>query len=89
LHDVFRFRGELLTEDRNREAKDESAVTANQFSEGVLVAALGSGYELRIALHSALASTLAVQEIEGDQAYAQEDERQRRNPHVVGRSGEI
>jgi hypothetical protein len=51
LRHVFRFRNELPAQNRNREAKHESAMATNQFSESLLVAALGAEHELGIALH--------------------------------------
>ena len=51
LRYVFRFWNKLPAQNRNREAKHESAMSANQFSESLLVAALRAGDELGIALH--------------------------------------
>jgi len=51
LRHVFRLRNKLPAENRNREAKHLSAVPANQFREGLLVADLHAGHELGIALH--------------------------------------
>jgi hypothetical protein len=45
-----------------------SAMPADQFREGLLIAALRAGYELGIGFHQAL--TLALQQMEGKQAYA-------------------
>jgi hypothetical protein len=51
LRHVFRFRNKLPAQNRNREAKHQSAIAANQFREGLLVSALRAGHELGIALH--------------------------------------
>ena len=50
LRHVFGFGNELLAQDRDREAKHEIAVAANQFRESLLVAGLRAGYELGIGL---------------------------------------
>lgn len=51
LRHVFRFWNELPAQNRDREAKHESTMSANQFSESLPVAALRAGHELGIALH--------------------------------------
>jgi len=51
LHHVFRFWNELLSQNRNREAKHAIPMAANQFREGWLVSALRTAHELGIALH--------------------------------------
>jgi short-subunit dehydrogenase involved in D-alanine esterification of teichoic acids len=48
---VFRFRNKLPAQNRNREAKHQSAIAANQLREGLLVAALRADHELGTALH--------------------------------------
>jgi hypothetical protein len=55
LRDILSFGNELFAEDRNGEAKDSVAVTANQFREGFLVAALRASNELGVVVHAASA----------------------------------
>ena len=50
LGHIFRLWNELLTQDRNRQAKNGSAMPANQFRESFLIAALRAGHELGIGL---------------------------------------
>lgn len=50
LRHILRFRNELPPQNRDGEAKHARAVPADQFLEGLLVAVLGAGYELGIAL---------------------------------------
>jgi hypothetical protein len=84
LRHVFRLWNELLAQNRNREAKHESAMPTNQFRESLLVAALRAGHELGIALHQALTPRLALEEMKGYQARAQKSERQGRYPKSMG-----
>ena len=50
LRHIFCFRNELAAQNRDRQAKHESTMPANQFRECMLVAALRASYELGIAL---------------------------------------
>lgn len=55
LRNILSFRNELFAENRNGEAKDSVAVTANQLRKGFLVAALRAGNYFRVVVHGASA----------------------------------
>ena len=48
LRDVLGFGNEFLAEDGDGETKHERAMARDQLREGLLVAALGAGYELGV-----------------------------------------